>query len=101
MPIRLLAGMDTITMANGRSLDQVLESHARWREEESSGFRCILDRETLNEANLQAVNLESAIVRGSTFLDADLTGVNLSRGLIDSADFERASLTGADLSGAQ
>src|SRR5580704_7442022 len=93
MPIRLLAGMDTITMANGRSLDEVLHNHARWREEESSGFRCILDRETLNEANLQGVNLESAIIKGSTFLDADLSGANLSRALIDSADLERAILT--------
>src|SRR5579862_7902941 len=93
--------MDTITMANGRSLDEVLQTHARWTEEESSGFRCVLDRETLNEAKLLGANLQSAIIKGTSFLDADMSGVNLSRAVVDCADFERAILSGADLSGVQ
>jgi len=101
LPIRSLVGMDTITMTNGRSLQQVLETHARWTQEESTGFRCVLDRETLNEAQLKGVGLRRAIVKGSTFLDADLSGVDLSQANIDNADFQRATLTGADFNGAQ
>src|ERR1035438_1847393 len=101
VPIRLLAVMDPITMKNGRAWDEVLHNHARWLEEESSGFRCVLDRETLNEAKMQAVNLQSAIIRGTTFLDADMEGANLSRAVIDGADFQRAILSGGDLSGVQ
>src|SRR5271170_4741681 len=93
--------MSSITMTNGRTLEDVLSTHARWMEEESSGFRCVLDRETLNEADLRGVKLPSAIVRGSTFLDAEMSGADLSRANIDSADFQRAILSGADLSGAQ
>src|SRR5450755_4510369 len=101
MPIRMLAAMDTIAMTNGRSLTEVLLTHARWMEEASSGFRCILDRETLNEAPLQGVNLQRAILRGTTFLDADLSSADLSRTVIDGVNFERAILSNADLSGAQ
>src|SRR4029077_9565736 len=101
MPIRDLAAMDTIPLTNGRTLNDVLDTHALWVEEESSGFRCVLERETLNEANLQAVSLQGALVKGSTFLDADMSGANLSRAVIDGADFQRAILTGADLSSAQ
>ncbi len=88
-------------MSNGRSLDDVLKTHARWMEEESSGFRCILDRETLNEAQLQGVALQRAIIKGSTFLDAEMSGADLARASIDGADFQRAMLSGADLGGAQ
>src|SRR5271154_853901 len=93
--------MGTITMTNGRSLHDVLDNHARWMEEESSGFRCILDCETLNEAVLKGVRLRSAIVKGITFLDADMMGADLSRTNIDNADFQRAILTDADFNGAE
>ena len=58
--------------------------------------RCILDGATLNEINLTAADLESAIIRGTTLLDAELSDAKLRKAIIEAVDFQRALLGGAD-----
>src|SRR5690348_17901637 len=93
--------MEALITTNGRPLNEILRVHARWVDGEPTAFRCILDRETLNEAKLPGVNLQGALLRGTTFLDAELSGADLSKTEISGADFERALLSGVDLSSAQ
>ena len=71
--------METVKTHDGRSLGEILQSHAEWIQDLASGVRCVLDGDTLNEVQLQNVNLQRAILRGTTLLDADLSGADLSR----------------------
>ena len=77
---------EEIRLVNGRLFDEVVQNHALWMEDESSGFRCVLDRETLNEAILPGLHLQGAIIRGTGFVDADLSGGDWSRATIEDAN---------------
>ncbi|MBZ5612093.1 MAG: pentapeptide repeat-containing protein, partial [Acidobacteriia bacterium] len=65
--------MESITTNNGRSLNAILSAHAQWVDGVATAFRCILDGETLNGAELQDANFRRAIIRRTTLLDADLS----------------------------
>ena len=79
--------METAFTVLGRPLGKILEAHAQWAEGAASGKRCVFQSETLNEAQLREVNLQGAIMRGTTLLDADLSGANLSEAIFDTVDF--------------
>jgi uncharacterized protein YjbI with pentapeptide repeats len=83
--------MDTAIRIDGRSIGEILRTHAQWMENESTGQRCILDGITLNGLNMEGANLQRAILKGMTFLDAELSCADLSRAMVNGGDFERAN----------
>ena len=73
-------------------LQEILEKHKRWLNNEPDGERANLRRADLSGADLIGANLSGADLSG-----ADLIGANLSRANLSDANLRRADLSGADL----
>ena len=78
-------------------LDEVLEKHKKWLNDEPGGERANLWRVNLRGAYLQRANLwradlQEADLRGANLREANLQGANLQE-----ADLREADLRGADL----
>ena len=76
-------------------LQEILEKHQKWLNDEEGGERADLSRANLSRANLSGADLSCADLSC-----ADLSGANLSRADLSRADLSRADLSRADLSGA-
>ena len=81
-----------VTLKNGRSLKEVLESHYKWLENKKGGEKADLSNEDLSDVDLNNLNLRYAILEGTNLEGANLTGTDLR-----DANLTRAKLTDADL----
>ncbi len=77
-------------------LQEILEKHQMWLNDEPNGVRA-----NLRGANLSGADLSGANLSGADLSGADLSGANLSGANLRYADLSGANLSGADLSGAE
>ena len=98
-----------------KNLNEILEKHLKWLNDENGGERADLSEADLRGAdlrgadlseadlrgaNLSGANLSGANLRGADLRGADLRGANLSRANLSGANLSRADLRGANLRGA-
>ena len=76
-------------------LNIILEEHAKWLKDDSTGKRA-----NLSEANLRYANLSRADLRYANLTEANLTDANLTYANLSGADLRYANLREANLSGA-
>ena len=76
-------------------LNEILEKHRKWLNNEDGGKRA-----DLRSANLYGANLYGAYLRGAYLSDAYLRSADLSGADLRSANLRSANLSGADLYGA-
>ena len=81
-------------MTTGK-LQDILDKHKKWLNEEEGG-----ERADLSDAYLSGADLRSADLSGADLRRADLSGADLSGADLRRADLSGADLSGADLSGA-
>lgn len=84
-------------MSDMKSLDAILESHARWLAGDASGTRANLHDADLHDADLRRVNLHDANLRWVNLHDANLHMANLHMADLRGADLHGADLRWADL----
>ena len=75
-----------------KNLNEILEKHLKWLNDENGGERADLCGADLRGANLYRADLRGADLRGADLSGADLRGATLYR-----ADLRGANLSGADL----
>lgn len=66
-----------------KKLDEILEKHRKWLNDEEGGGRANLRGANLRGANLRDANLENADLRGANLETADLRGANLENADLD------------------
>ena len=76
-------------------LDEILEKHKKWLNDEPGG-----ERANLFGANLRGADLFGANLRGADLFEADLFRADLFRANLRGANLRGADLRGADLRGA-
>ena len=76
-------------------LNIILEEHAKWLKDDSTGKRA-----NLSEANLRYANLSRADLRYVNLTEANLTDANLTYANLSGADLRYANLTEANLTDA-
>ncbi len=76
-------------------LNEILEKHQKWLNDENGG-----ERADLRNADLRGADLRSAELRGADLRDANLSGADLRSAELRDANLSGADLSGADLSGA-
>ena len=81
-------------------LNEILEKHKKWLEDNEVGERADLSVANLSGANLSVANLSVADLSGANLSRADLSGANLRWANLRVADLRWANLSGADLRGA-
>ena len=81
-------------------LNEILEKHRKWLNDEEGGERADLSGANLSGANLSGANLSWADLSGANLSGANLSGANLSWADLSGADLSWADLSGANLSGA-
>ena len=81
-------------------LNEILEKHKKWLEDNEVGERADLSVADLSGANLSVANLSVADLSGANLSRADLSGANLRWANLRVADLRWANLSGADLRGA-
>ena len=79
-------------MMNDKELQERLEKHLAWRNDEEGGVRFTAIREDLRGVDFHGANLRGADLRYAALTDADLTDADLRY-----ADLRYANLTDADL----
>ena len=89
-----------------KNLNEILEKHLKWLNDENGGERADLSGADLLGANLRLANLSGADLLGVNLYRADLSGAdllgaNLYRADLSGADLSGANLRGANLSGAE
>ena len=85
-------------------LNEILEKHRKWLNDEEGGERADLSGANLSGANLSGAdlsgaNLSGANLSGANLSWADLSGADLSGANLSWANLSWADLSGADLSG--
>lgn len=88
-----------IAIAN-KTLEDILDKHALWLKDESSGKRAYLNDANLSHVYLSGANLRDAYLSGADLRYANLRGTNLRYAYLRGADLSHANLSGADLRGA-
>lgn len=88
-----------IAIAN-KTLEDILDKHALWLKDESSGKRAYLNDVNLSHVYLSGANLRDAYLSGADLRYANLRGTNLRYAYLRGADLSHANLSGADLRGA-
>ena len=78
-----------------KELDEILQLHKMWLNDEEGG-KCA----DLRDADLRGANLQDANLRGANLRDADLRGANLRGANLRGANLRGANLRGANLRGA-
>ena len=78
-------------------LNEILEKHKKWLEDNEVGERANLRRANLSGAYLRLANLSGADLSGADLSGADLSGADLSGANLSRANLRRANLSGADL----
>ena len=81
-------------------LDEILEKHKKWLNDEPDGERADLYEADLREADLQGADLYEANLWRADLQGADLRGVNLREADLQGADLRGANLRRTDLQGA-
>ena len=81
-------------------LDEILEKHKKWLNDEPDGERADLYEAGLYEADLYGANLRGADLREADLRRANLREADLRRANLREADLRGADLRGADLYGA-
>ncbi len=76
-------------------LNEILESHKKWLNNEDGGAKA-----NLRNAYLRNANLGGADLRGADFQGADLRGADLRNAYLRNAYLRNANFQGADLRGA-
>ena len=84
-----------------KNLNEILEKHLKWLNDENGGERADLYRANLSEADLRGANLRGANLSGANLSGADLRGADLYRADLYRANLSRADLYRADLRGAK
>ena len=85
---------------NQQELNQVLDLHKKWLNDEEVGSRAYLREADLRGADLREANLRGADLREANLRGADLSGADLRGAYLSEADLSRADLSGAYLRGA-
>ena len=88
-----------IAIAN-KTLEEILDKHALWLKDESSGKRAYLNDANLSHVYLSGANLRDAYLSGADLRYANLRGANLRDAYLRGANLSHANLSGADLRGA-
>ena len=83
-----------------KNLNEILEKHLKWLNDENDGERADLSGANLSGANLRGANLRGANLSGANLRGADLSVANLSGANLSGADLSGANLRGANLRGA-
>ena len=78
-------------------LKQVLELHAAWLGNSTSGKRADLRCDDLRRADLEGADLRRADLKGANLRGANLEDANLGGANLEGANLRRADLEGADL----
>ena len=73
-------------------LQEILDKHKKWLNNEDGG-----EKANLRDANLRGANLRGADLRGANLRGADLRGANLSYANLRDANLSYADLSYADL----
>ena len=81
-------------------LNEILEKHKKWLNDEPGGERANLRGANLREADLRRADLRRADLRRADLWGANLRGANLRGANLRGADLREASLRGANLRGA-
>jgi len=79
------------------NLQEILQQHAAWLDDEGGGERADLRDADLRDADLSDADLRGADLRGADLRDADLRDADLSDADLRDADLSDADLRGADL----
>ena len=83
-----------------KNLNEILEKHLKWLNDENGGERANLIGADLRGADLRGANLSGANLSGANLSGANLYIADLSRAYLYIADLSGANLSGANLSGA-
>ena len=83
-----------------KNLNEILEKHLKWLNDENGGERANLRGADLRGVNLRGANFYSADLSEANLRGADLRGANLSGANLRGADLYKADLRGANLRGA-
>ena len=81
-------------------LQEILDKHNKWLNEEEGGERANLRDADLRGADLRGADLSDANLRDADLSDADLRDADLRGANLRGADLSYADLRGADLRGA-
>ena len=82
-------------MCGGLSLEEVLEKHRLWLENEEGG-----ERADLRFADLYYAELRDAVLRGANLSDTNLSDANMYHADLRDTDLRSANMRGANLRGA-
>lgn len=85
---------------NRQELNEILELHKKWLNDEEGGVRANLREADLQGARLQGANLQGANLLGAYLQHARLQGANLQGADMEGADLRHARLQGANLQNA-
>jgi hypothetical protein len=89
--------MTTTLTPTREQLDEILELHRKWLDDDEGGARANLDGANLARANLDGANLAGANLAGANLDGANLARANLDGANLDGANLARANLDGANL----
>lgn len=81
-------------------LNEILEKHKKWLNDEPGGERADLQAVDIQAADLRGADLQRANLRGADLWGAHLWGADLQGADLQEADLQEADLRGADLRGA-
>ena len=87
-----------IILNNGKTLEEVLELHKKWLNNEEGGEKANLSREYLSYVDLSCTNLIGVDLSHSDLTEANLIGTNLSEADLTEANLEYANLSHSNLS---
>ena len=82
---------------NPEELKIILDNHAQWLRDPTTGVRADLRKANLTRANLSGANLRRANLRWANLRGASLVGANLVGANLADADLTGADLADADL----
>ena len=80
-----------------KNLNEILEKHLKWLNDENGGERADLSGANLYGANLYRADLSGANLSGANLSGANLSGANLYRANLSGANLYGANLSGANL----
>jgi len=80
-----------------KELNERLELHKKWLNNETDGIKLDLRHADLRHADLQGADLQYANLQGADLRHADLQGANLQGADLQGAYLQYANLQGADL----
>ena len=84
------------TISN-KELNEILEKHEKWLNNEEGGERADLSYTNLQEVDLRGVDLQNAFLCGANLQKANLRKANLQYADLSGADLSEANLSGANL----